>query len=673
MAASAGAVRAGKAYVELFATDNALVRGLKAAEKKVKAWGAGLQRVGGGMMGAGLGVEAGLGVAVGAFTQAGSGLDRLSASTGVSVERLSELNFAATQLGGSAENVSGALGSLQGFVEQLRRGSTGAFQTLRWLGVSFDEVAGQGVTLEQSFAAVNRGLAGLEASGRHGSAVSSLAAIYGQGGESLRVFTQLPGQFDALAERARRLGLVMGGDDAQAATQLGAAWSALKQVGTGLAVQIGAALAPTLINVVGYLLEGAAVVMGFVRAHREWFVWAAKIAAVVAIVGGVLVAFGTALGVVGMVLGGIATGVSVVIGVISGLISGVVTVIGVLAGAVSAVVTFIAAVIPMLPIILAVAVGLALIVIPIAAVVAGLAYLVYESGILGAAWTYLSETFQEAWQAIKDFFAPVIAEMTATWEAFTTAIGANDWEAAWNLIKAAFSAGWIATMNVLKSAWRETRDWLLDTWDTLVLGMTITWRGFRDSFLDLWDGAVRIAAHYMVDLVKQMRSILPRAVANRLFGSSGTLELAIGRIENQANQRREERRQQRQADNEADAREAGNRAGARQAQRDAEAAADDRELQEALNELHGAQRAANAAGGDTGGGSFGGGGAGGPQRPRLDSVMVGFNATALSGAVTTQQDVQQETARQQVGLLEGIRDGITRLRQLAEQNGGGTW
>ena len=56
MAAQPGAIRAGRAFVELFADDSKLVRGLKAAEGKLKAFGASIRNLSLKMAGAGTGV-----------------------------------------------------------------------------------------------------------------------------------------------------------------------------------------------------------------------------------------------------------------------------------------------------------------------------------------------------------------------------------------------------------------------------------------------------------------------------------------------------------------------------------------------------------------------------------------------------------------------------------------
>lgn len=42
----AGGIRAGKAFVELFADDRKLVRGLRAAQRKLKAFGASVRNIG---------------------------------------------------------------------------------------------------------------------------------------------------------------------------------------------------------------------------------------------------------------------------------------------------------------------------------------------------------------------------------------------------------------------------------------------------------------------------------------------------------------------------------------------------------------------------------------------------------------------------------------------------
>jgi len=87
-AAGAGNIRAGKAFVELGANDTKLVRGLKAAQAKLRAFGAAVQGIGLRMMAFGAAGLAPLTLAVKHFASAGDTLDKMSKRTGLSAEAL---------------------------------------------------------------------------------------------------------------------------------------------------------------------------------------------------------------------------------------------------------------------------------------------------------------------------------------------------------------------------------------------------------------------------------------------------------------------------------------------------------------------------------------------------------------------------------------------------------
>ena len=90
--ANSQAIRAGRAFVELFTDDKRLVRGLKAASKKLKAWGASITSLGTKIFAAGAGVLAPLLLSVKKFASAGDELDKMSSRVGASVEFLSALS-----------------------------------------------------------------------------------------------------------------------------------------------------------------------------------------------------------------------------------------------------------------------------------------------------------------------------------------------------------------------------------------------------------------------------------------------------------------------------------------------------------------------------------------------------------------------------------------------------
>ena len=119
---SAKGIRAGKAYVELYAKDGRLVKGLKRASARLKAFGASVRMMGLKMMAFGGAVAAGLALATKSFAAQGDVLDKMSKRTGVSVEALSELTYAASQSGTAIEGLEKGLGRMQRNILDAERG-----------------------------------------------------------------------------------------------------------------------------------------------------------------------------------------------------------------------------------------------------------------------------------------------------------------------------------------------------------------------------------------------------------------------------------------------------------------------------------------------------------------------------------------------------------------------
>ena len=99
------AIRAGRAFVELFADDSKLVRGLRAAQRKLKAFGANIRNLGLKMAGLGTAVLAPMLAAAKAFSSMGDQVAKMAKRTGLSVETLSELRFVASQTGTKFESL----------------------------------------------------------------------------------------------------------------------------------------------------------------------------------------------------------------------------------------------------------------------------------------------------------------------------------------------------------------------------------------------------------------------------------------------------------------------------------------------------------------------------------------------------------------------------------------
>jgi len=130
MPVQSGAIRAGRAFVELFADDSKLVRGLHRAEMKLKAWGQSVRDLGLKMAAVGAAVATPLLGAAKAFASVGDTLVHVSERTGISVEALSELSFAADQCGVDMEGLETGIRKMQRTVFEAAKGSKSAQQAL---------------------------------------------------------------------------------------------------------------------------------------------------------------------------------------------------------------------------------------------------------------------------------------------------------------------------------------------------------------------------------------------------------------------------------------------------------------------------------------------------------------------------------------------------------------
>jgi hypothetical protein len=143
-----GAIRAGQAFVELYADDSKLVRGLKQAERRLKAFGPHSQcrsqgrrrRRGDACPARG---------ATRTFASMGDDVAKMARRTGFAVEALSELRFAASQTGTDMKALENSLRRMQRSIYDAGRGLSTATDALGDLGLRFEDL--DGLTPEQQF------------------------------------------------------------------------------------------------------------------------------------------------------------------------------------------------------------------------------------------------------------------------------------------------------------------------------------------------------------------------------------------------------------------------------------------------------------------------------------------------------------------------------------------
>ncbi|MCJ7543367.1 MAG: hypothetical protein MUP47_02185, partial [Phycisphaerae bacterium] len=137
-----GRIRAGRAYVELLADDSKLAAGLRAAAGKLRAFGATIQAAGLRMMALGGAILAPLALSVRNFANVGSALHDMSQRTGLSVEALSALSYAAEQSGADIESLEKGIRKMQRTITDAAGGSKSAADALGSLGLTVKDLAG---------------------------------------------------------------------------------------------------------------------------------------------------------------------------------------------------------------------------------------------------------------------------------------------------------------------------------------------------------------------------------------------------------------------------------------------------------------------------------------------------------------------------------------------------
>jgi len=289
--ATAQGIRAGQAFVELFADDSKLVRGLKHASAKLKAFGESVRNMGLKLVGLGSAVVAPLAASSKVFASTGDALAKMSARTGFSVETLSELGFVAELSGTDMETLELGIRKMQRTLLDAATGMKSAQEALAILGLTIADL--DKLSPEQQFKLIADRLARIEDPTTRAAAAMEL---FGRSGTQL--LPMLAGGargIEELQEVARRLGLTISTEDAKAAERftdtLSIMWKVLKQ---GVFV-VGSALVPVLSQAAQWVTRAAVVAADWIKRNKELIVTVFQVAVGVVAAGAALVVLGYAI------------------------------------------------------------------------------------------------------------------------------------------------------------------------------------------------------------------------------------------------------------------------------------------------------------------------------------------------------------------------------------------
>jgi len=468
-------IRAGRAFVELGVSDK-LSAGLRRAQKQLEAFGAGLRAVGVRMAGIGLAAVTSLFGAARMFATVGDDLEEMSQRTGVSVEALSELGFAADIAGSDLETLETGIKHMQRAIVEAADGSEAAQQALAKLGLSAADLAG--LSPDEQFKRMADGIARIEDPALR---VALAMQIFGRSGTKLiPLLSDGAAGIEALQEQARRLGLTISTETAHDAAELNDALDSLWRVVRQGVFTIGAALAPTLKDLAEQITRVIVTATDWIKRNREVVVWALKMAAAVAATGIALIVLGVTI-----------SGIGAALGLLAGVISGVGTVFGLIGAAIGALLS---------------PIGLA-----VAAVVGLGGALLVTSGAGGEALSWLMAQFTR----LRDWVGKVVGGISDALAAGDIALAA---QVLWLSLKVIWQQG-VAALN---KAWLGAKEFFVSTaysmwygalaaaeivfhalevsWIETTSFLSKTWTRFTSGFQKVWESASSWVAKRMLEI-----------------------------------------------------------------------------------------------------------------------------------------------------------------------------
>lgn len=495
---NANAIRAGRAFVELFADDTKLVRGLRAAEKKLRAFGASISRMGRQMATLGSAILTPLVAASKAFAVMGDSVGKMAKRTGFSTEALSELSFAAQQSGTTIETLENGVRKMQRTIADAGQGSKTAADALGMLGLSYQQLSR--LSPEAQFKLIADRLSQI----KNPTLRAALAMqVFGKSGTAmLPMLEHGAAGIESLQQEARALGLTMSTEDASAAEDftdaLGRLWKVVKMT----TFQVGAALAPALQQLAGWVTKVIVTFNDWLKQNRQVVVTVAKIAAAVVAGGIALMLFGGTISALGLALGKLA---------------GIITTVGAVFKALGVAIAFLSQ-----PVVLV-----------IAAVAALGTYLIYASGAgakalewLGSRFSILKNDAIDAYQGIADALAAGDIALAARILWLTLKM---EWERGTNFLEKI----WLNFRNVFVRLAYDAFDGALaaavSVWHALEVGWIETtaflqkvWNGFSSFFVRTWEKMKAVATKAALWIMK-------------LFDDSINLEAAYSIVDDEKN------------------------------------------------------------------------------------------------------------------------------------------
>ena len=440
------------------------------------------------------------------FLSVGDGIDKASIRIGVSAERLQSLRYAANLSGASAETLDKSMAKLNENIAKAASGKNEELASLfKKLGISLKDANGNlrnaADVMPQVADAIQRNTdAGLRA--------RMMIAAFGEEGQKL--VPMLEGGSGALQEmqdRAKRLGLVMSGDDVKAAAALGDRFSELGMVfdsfGNTLSAKIAPVLTPIIDDLVEFIAKNKEAFAGRVSQAVAQFAQAIKRIDFQALADGCMKAF-DAIGRVFDAIGGFETVLKAIGAILAGKV-----LLG-LASFSGSLLTLGVSFAKLIPLVIKVGASFAGMLGPIGLIVAAVGT---AAALIIANWDSIGPKVKEVWEKISGWASEKMQE-----------------------IKSAFSAAG----DLIAGVWSKLCGQIESLWDDVVgyyAGKIETFKGmFSDAVKvvsNLFSGDLSKAFSGLPEMFTKAFDLLPESLKNvgkSLFNQAGSILSDIGKM-----------------------------------------------------------------------------------------------------------------------------------------------
>ena len=309
---------------------------MRRVSQRLNAFGSSLKSIGLQATAVGAAIVAPFGLATSQFIKAGDTLEKMALRTGISVESLSELSFAAGMSGTSLETVEKASRKLSQSIFEAINGSKQLEESFALLGISVNEI--RDLSPEEQFALIGDALSRVE--NDTDKAALALRLLGKSGTELFPLFSTGADGLRALTDQAKSLGLTIGTETAQQAALLGDSIDTLKGVVTRTVFEIGAAISGPLITAAQVLTSVAAGVLAFVKETRGLVVGAAAAGVAVLGLGGAILTLAGGFAIASLAASGLAAATGLLATIFGAMVSPLGALALALAGGVGALLTF---------------------------------------------------------------------------------------------------------------------------------------------------------------------------------------------------------------------------------------------------------------------------------------------------------------------------------------------